>query len=53
MDFTASPSGDIITSPSGYKAFVPNSLPPRLVWDDALVNTLSRASYLLGKLARD
>jgi Fic family protein len=53
MDFGASPSGNIVTLPSGYRAFVPKPLPPRLLWDNQLVNALSRADYLLGKLARE
>jgi len=37
----------------GFKAFVPNPLPPSLEWDNQLVNSLSRADFLLGKLARE
>lgn len=48
-----SPSGQIVKSSKGYNAFVPNSLPPKLEWDNAVVNSLSRADYLLGKLARE
>ena len=53
MDIQQSPSGRIVTSPKGYNAFVPNSLPPKLEWDNAVVNSLSRADFLLGKLARE
>jgi Fic family protein len=53
MDIKQSPSGGIIKSPKGYKAFVPHNLPPKLTWDNAIVNSLSRADFLLGKLARE
>lgn len=53
MDIEQSPSGQIITASTGYKAFVPAALPPRFEWDDVLVYTLSRADFLLGKLARE
>lgn len=42
MDIQDSPSGQIIKSPNGYRAFVPNPLPPVFEWDNVLVNTLSR-----------
>ena len=53
MDIQHSPAGQIIKSPKGYNAFMPNSLPPKLEWDNAVVNSLSRADFLLGKLARE
>lgn len=53
MDIQQSPAGQIVKSPKGYSAFVPNSLPPKLDWDNAVVNSLSRADFLLGKLARE
>ncbi len=53
MEIQQSPSGRIVTSPKGYRSFIPNSLPPMLEWDNALVNALSRADFLLGKLARE
>ena len=53
MDIHQSSSGQIVKSPKGYNAFVPNSLPPKLDWNNALVNSLSRADFLLGKLARE
>ncbi len=53
MDLQHSPAGLIIKSPKGYNAFVPHSLPHKLEWDNALVNSLSRADFLLGKLARE
>ncbi len=53
MDILQSPSGQIVKSPKGYHAFVPNTLPPKLEWNTVLVNSLSRADFLLGKLARE
>lgn len=53
MDIQQSPTGQIIKSSKGYNAFVPHPLPPTLEWDNALVNSLSRADFLLGKLARE
>ena len=52
-DIERSPSGRIVKSPKGYTAFIPNSLPPKIEWDNAIVNSLSRADFLLGKLARE
>jgi hypothetical protein len=52
MDIIKSPAGQIIKSPSGYTAFLPNPLPPKINWNTQLVNALSRADFLLGKLAR-
>ena len=53
MDIQQSPAGQIVKSPKGYNAFMPHSLPPKLEWDNAVVNSLSRADFLLGKLARE
>ncbi|CAO4838214.1 MAG: putative protein [Holosporales bacterium] len=53
MDIENTTSGQIIKTITGYKAFVPCTLPPKLEWDDALVYSLSRADFLLGKLARE
>ncbi len=53
MDIQQSPAGQIVTSPKGYHAFVPHGLPPKIEWDNAVVNVLSRADFLLGKLARE
>lgn len=53
MDIEQSPAGQIVKFPTGYKAFVPNPLPPKLKWDNKVVSTLSRADFLLGKLARE
>jgi Fic family protein len=53
MDIKQSLSGKIVKSPKGYNAYIPNPLPPKIEWTTQLVNTLSRANYLLGKLARE
>lgn len=53
MDITQSPAGQILKSPNGYKVFIPNLLPPKFDWTTQLVSTLSRADFLLGKLARE
>jgi Fic family protein len=53
MDIEASASGRIIKASTGYKAFIPAALPPKIEWDNALVYSLSRADFLLGKLARE
>jgi Fic family protein len=53
MNIKESPSGTIVKAPSGYMAFVPNPLPPPFEWNNALVNSLSRADYILGKLSRE
>ena len=49
--FKNSPSGKLIRAPGGYWAFVPNPLPPKLEWDDALVSLKSRADIALGTLS--
>jgi cell filamentation protein, protein adenylyltransferase len=53
LDIQDSPSGQIIKSSKGYNAFLPNPLPPSIKWDNNLVTTLSRADFVLGKLARE
>ena len=53
MDIQQSTAGKVIKSPKGYNAFVPNSLPPAIEWNNQLVGTLSRADFVLGKLARE
>src|ERR1700751_1660303 len=53
MDIIQSSSGRIIKSPNGYKAFIPNNLPPNFKWNHQIVSALSRADFLLGKLARE
>jgi Fic family protein len=49
--FENSPSGKLIRASGGYRAFVPNPLPPRLDWDDDLVSILSKTDIALGTLS--
>jgi Fic family protein len=53
MDIQESSAGKVIKSPKGYYAYVPNPLPPTIDWNIQLVSALSRADFLLGKLARE
>lgn len=53
MDIKDPIAGKIFKSPKGYNAYIPNPLPPTIHWNNQLVSTLSRADYLLGKLARE
>ena len=53
MDIQPSSSGHMLKMPQGYGAYVPHPLPPVFEWTTQLVNALSRADYLLGKLARE
>jgi Fic family protein len=46
-----SPSGKWLKSRSGYAAFLPNDLPPRLDWTPDLVRSLSDADRAIGRLA--
>ncbi len=45
------PPGRRIRCPGGYRAYVPDPLPPRLAWSDALAAALSRADLAVGRLA--
>ncbi len=49
--FQNSPSGRLVRAVDGYWAFVPNLLPPKLDWSDALVSLTSRADLALGTLS--
>ena len=49
--FKDSPSGRIVRTRTGYDAFVPHSLPPRLEWTPRIVAALSGADRSLGELA--
>lgn len=53
MNFDGSPSGRVVRTATGYKTFIPNSLLPLFNWGHAHVNSLSRADFLLGNLARE
>ena len=43
--------GRIVRGAGGYAAFVPASLPPPIMWDEALVAALSNADRAIGRLA--
>jgi len=49
--FKKSPSGKLVPANGGYWAFVPDPLPPKLDWDDALVSVMSKADIALGTLS--
>jgi Fic family protein len=49
--FQNNPSGRLVRAVDGYWAFVPNPLPPKLDWSDALVSLTSRADLALGTLS--
>ena len=53
MNIRQSPVGQVVKSPKGYSAFIPNPLPPSIEWNNQLVRALSRADFVLGKLARE
>ena len=43
--------GRWVRCPTGYSAYVPNPLPPALVWTPKMVRALSDADHLIGRLA--
>jgi Fic family protein len=45
------PHGRTVRCPGGYRAYVPDPLPPRLTWSEALAAALSRADLAIGRLA--
>lgn len=49
--FENSSSGRLVRAIDGYWAFVPNPLPPKLDWSDALVSLTSKADLALGTLS--
>ena len=49
--FKKSPSGKLVRATSGYWAFVPGPLPPKLEWNDTLVSVMSSADIALGTLS--
>lgn len=53
MDIVESSSGRVVTTLTGYQAFIPHPLPPKFEWNNALVNALSRADYVLGMLSQE
>lgn len=50
-DFQSTTAGKVITTPTGYAAFVPAKLPPALTYDTELVLSLSRADAALSELS--
>ncbi len=50
-DFTAKAPGKVIKTLRGYRAFVPDPLPPNVAWSNRLLAELSRADRSLAKLA--
>ena len=46
-----SPHGQVVTSPAGYRAYVPAPLPPPLAWDQRLTVNLSSADRAIGRPA--
>lgn len=53
MDIQQTISGKVVKLAQGYNAYVPNPLPPTINWNNQLVGALSRADFVLGKLARE
>ena len=43
--------GRMVRTAAGYEAFVPNPLPPSLVWSERLARMLSEADRLIGRLS--
>lgn len=50
-DFTAKAPGKVIKTVRGYRAFVPDPLPPNMAWSNRLLAELSKADRSLAKLA--
>ena len=50
-DFKNSAAGKCIKTLGGYWAFIPNPLPPRIEYDQEIINLLSDADRLLGELS--
>jgi Fic family protein len=49
--FKHTPAGKLVRATGGYRAFVPNPLPPNLAWDTALVSRISQADLAVGTLS--
>jgi Fic family protein len=49
--FKHTPAGKLVRATGGYRAFVPNPLPPSLAWDTALVSRISQADRAVGTLS--
>jgi Fic family protein len=50
-DFQRSTAGQCIKTPEGYWAFLPNTLPPKIDYDQELISLLSDADRRLGELS--
>lgn len=50
-DFTAKAPGKVIKTLRGYRAYVPDPLPPNVAWSNRLLAELSKADRSLAKLA--
>ena len=48
--FKNSIAGKIVDTKKGYSAFIPKSLPPKICYDESLVQLLAEANLLLGNL---
>ena len=51
MPESTKPTGWTVRCPEGYTAFIPDPLPPKLIWTPELTRALSDADRLIGKLA--
>lgn len=51
--FKNTPAGKIIDTRKGYFAFVPNLLPPKINYDENLVQLLLKANRNMGNLNRE
>lgn len=50
-DFTKDSRGRLVPTIGGHRAFVPDDLPPKIVWTGELVSAVSAADRALGRLA--
>ena len=51
MNTTGRPTGRFLRAMSGYRSFIPDPLPPKLVWTPELIRSLSDADRRIGQLA--
>ena len=51
-DFNSNAPGKVTKTSKGYWAFVPNPLPPNIVWSSQLLSQLSKADRSLARLAQ-
>jgi len=50
-DFTQDAPGKIVKTSTGYHAFIPASLPPKIKWSDHLLSLLSKADRSIAQLS--